>query len=254
MKRIGKNTILVFFTAAILLFGITGCAKADTNSKESFSVAHETTAESDEYLEINLDLPALSGFETAPEINKMIAKSMDAAKKEVEEAAESMKEAGGGAAKAGLGSSFQYSQSGDIVSLWIMWSNYTGGAHGLYWIEPYTFNISTNEIYQFQSLFQKGKDLSMITDKILSEITESQDYYFPEAKETVKNYKGGYPFYINGNKITVFFSLYEIAPYAAGIRYFEFDAEELKELLKPEIYNAIKDTEPVETGESDADN
>lgn len=45
----------------------------------------------------------------------------------------------------------------------------------------------------------------------------------------------------------VFFSLYDITAYAGGIQYFDMDAEELKELLKPEIYEAMKGAVAIDT-------
>lgn len=65
--------------------------------------------------------------------------------------------------------------------------------------------------------------------------------------ESVKNYKNEFEFYINGDQLVVFFSLYDITAYAGGIQYFDMDAEELKELLKPEIYEAMKGAVAIDT-------
>lgn len=150
--------------------------------------------------------------------------------------------------KAGLHSNYLHSKNGDLVSLWMMVDNYTGGAHGLYWIEPYTFNILLGERYDFIGLFREGNaSAALVTDQILNTITKNPELYFESAEESVKNYKNEYPFYINGNQLVVFFSLYDIAPYAGGIQFFDFDAEELKDILKPEIYEAMKDATQVDT-------
>ena len=244
MKRKLYQFIATLFLL-VLILGMVGCSEVDQDVGNTFTIESQVTKESLDHLEINLDLPMVSGFGAADMINREINDSVVAAKVEVEDAAAIMK-ADGSQLSAGLGSSFQYSQSGDIVSIWIMMDNYTGGAHGLYWLETYTFNTATNEIYALGSIFQDGKNYtSVMNDKFVSVINEAPDNYFPSAVETVLSYNGDLPFYINGNTIVVYFSLYEITPYAAGIQYFEFDAEELKDLLKPEIFNAIKDTEPV---------
>lgn len=98
-----------------------------------------------DFLEIDLSIPVLSGFDSAETINKEIAESIAAARAEVEDAA-SMMEPFQSQLKAGLHTNCLYSKNGDLVSLWMMFDNYTGGAHGLYWIEPYTFNTATGEI------------------------------------------------------------------------------------------------------------
>jgi len=243
------SRIFSLFTAVILVLtlaaGMTGCKKPDTT--EGFSIESDITKESLDYLEINLDIPVVSGFEAAAEINSTINERIAEARVEVEDAAEIMKNEGS-QMKAGLGSSFLYSKSGPILSIWIMMDNYTGGAHGLYWLETYTFNTKTNEIYDFSDLFNEGSDyITVINNKLISEINKTPENYFPTAAETIVSRNGDLSYFINGDKIVVFFSLYDIAPYAAGIRYFEFDADEINYLLKPEIYEAIKDSAPIKT-------
>jgi len=242
----GRQT-MVAFLITILIFGFSGCFHHDKPVSSSFSIKDQVIQESSEHKEIDLVLPLLSGFDAAEKINLQISESVETAKSEVDDAA-SMMETDGSQMKAGLNSGYLYSKSGNLVSLWIMMENYLGGAHGLYWIEPYTFNYSTNEIYHFSDLFREGNaSAELVTDLILEKIKKNPDLYFPSAAETVKNYQNDYDFYLNGNQLVVFFPLYDIAPYAGGIQFFDFSAEELKGVLKPEIYEAIKDSEPVDT-------
>lgn len=246
MKKIFNIFVIVLFIITLSI-GFAGCVKKESKAEKSFSIQHELSRESDDYLEINLDLPVVSGFEAAAKLNEEISTSVAAAKSEVKDAADALK-AEGSQAIAGLGSNFLYSKNGDIVSIWIMMNNYTGGAHGLYWLNTYTFNTKTNEIYTFDNLFKEGEDYTtVIRNKIISEIKKAPDYYFPGAVDTIASYSGEFPFFINGNKIIVYFGLYDISPYAVGIRYFEFDADEINYLLKPEIYEIIKDATPIKT-------
>ncbi|MEL7656485.1 MAG: DUF3298 domain-containing protein [Bacillota bacterium] len=231
----------------LLLFSFIGCANKSKPVSTSFSIKGEVTEESTDFKELSLNVPVLSGFDAAETINKEINNSVAAAIAEVEDAASLMVK-DGSRLKAGLEVNYLYSKSGDIVSLWVMMENYLGGAHGLYWVEPYTFNYYTNEIYHFRDLFLEG-DVSaeLVEEKIIYKIQENPDLYFESAVETVKHYENDLPFYINGNKVIVYFPLYDIAPYAGGIQFFDFDAEELKVLLRPEIYESIKTGEPVDT-------
>ncbi|MDD4583391.1 MAG: RsiV family protein, partial [Eubacteriales bacterium] len=87
--------------------------------------------------------------------------------------------------------------------------------------------------------------LENVVNKIIKEI-EGNDSYFETAVETVNSYGGNFNFLINGDQIIVYFPLYEIAPYAAGIQGFTFTLEELAQDLKPEITNAMEGQEPKE--------
>jgi len=238
-----KKRILIL----LLLITLGGCGDTGKPVSSSFAIEGQSTEESPGFLEIDLSVPLLSGFDSAEAINKEIAESIDAARAEVEDAA-SMMESDQSQLKAGLHSNYLYSKNGDLVSLWLMLDNYTGGAHGLYWIEPYTLNIASGEIYNFRGLFQEGDaSASLVTDKILNRIKENPELYFESAAETVKNYQNEFQFYINGDQLVVFFSLYDITAYAGGIQYFDIDAEELKDLLKPEVYEAMKGAVAIDT-------
>ena len=50
---------------------------------------------------------------------------------------------------------------------------------------------------------------------------------------------GNYNYYIDGDKLVVYFGLYDIAPYAAGLRHFTIDSSEIKDILKKEIYTIV---------------
>lgn len=60
------------------------------------------------------------------------------------------------------------------------------------------------------------------------------------------DYDGNYSFLINGDELIVYFQLYEIAPYVAGMQSFSFSENELESFLKPEIANAMEGQDPVD--------
>lgn len=83
-----------------------------------------------------------------------------------------------------------------------------------------------------------------VTNKILEEITGG-DYYFETAADKVIGYENDYPFFINGEELIVYFQLYELAPYVAGMQSFSFSVDELESFLKPEIAIAMEGKDPL---------
>lgn len=243
-----KTNKYCLFLLLILLtaLGFSACgADSGTTGNGKLDIKSTFIQEEGEHLDIDVEIPKLSGFPNEKELNEKITSEMEAAVAEVKDAAAMMSEHGSNFS-ATLHSNYQYFNNGDIASVWINWDNYTGGAHGLYWINSYTFNTVTGELYSFPQLFKEGSQgLEYAIDKIIKEI-ENNNSYFETAVEAVNSYDGNFNFLINGNQITVYFPLYEIAPYVAGIQGFTFTLEELAQDLKPEIVNSMEGQEPVE--------
>lgn len=224
-----------------MAFGLWGCGDKANSATGGFGIEPTYIQESAEHLDIQVQLPVLSSFPGAEELNRIIKDKADALTAEVREAGTALEELESAAA-AGLHSEYQYFRSGPIVSLWINWDNYTGGAHGLYWVDSYTFNTETGERYSFPGLFAEGKGgVEYVTREILEDIRD--DGYFDTAADTINNYQGDYQFLINGDELIVYFPLYDITAYAAGIQSFDFDLEELSPYLKPEIADAMRGQE-----------
>ena len=241
-----KTNMHYLFILLILLtaLGLYGCGE-DSITTGKLDIQSTFIQEEEEHLSINVEIPKLSGFPNAKELNQNITSKMEAAVAEVKDAAAMMSEQGSNFS-ATLHSNYQYFNNEDIASVWISWDNYTGGAHGLYWIDSYTFNTATGELYSFPQLFkEESRGLENVVNKIIKEI-EGNDSYFETAVETVNSYGGNFNFLINGDQIIVYFPLYEIAPYVAGIQGFTFTLEELAQDLKPEITNAMEGQEPKE--------
>lgn len=238
----------ILFFIIILLFvtgGLWGCKSNISLPKENtFSVESSYLQESGEHLSINAEYPVLKGFPGADVLNSEIKGKVLAAAEEVGNAADEMENRDGFSAT--LNSSYGYFNNDDLSSLWMLWDNYTGGAHGLYWIDSYNLNTSTGDIYFFPDIFQDAEmGIEYITARILKEVQDPEKGFFDSASETVKNYHGNYNFIINGDQLIVYFPLYDIAPYVAGIQHFDFTARELESMLKPEISQTMLD-QPVQ--------
>lgn len=242
MKRIAAVLLVV-----TLLISFVPCVFADDN----FKVSHTEIKSNDDIKTIDVVLPIFEGFNGADGINKKVlnialdaigdanstAKAMLPLKKELMEKGETA-----ASMVVYMNMTYDYVKLGEMLSVQLNIDSYYGGAHGTNQILSITSNTSTGEIYEFKDLFKEDADYnSVITNFILQEIEKDPETYFPDYEETIIGKNGNYEFYIDGGKLVVYFGLYDIAPYAAGIRYFINDSVDIKDILKDEVYNSIKD-------------
>jgi|GEM_PF-895244 len=251
MKKILSFALsLVFFLSTFTIY-------AETSAKEGVSVDVRKIEVNEEDLDIKIIYPYLSGFKAAEKLNDTFQKSninsiafIREAQKDIKDFKEQQKKAGEEISEIGvsLESYFEYNFSGNILSLIFNSYNYTGGAHGMSYIESYTVNTKTNEIYStFDSLFNSRSNYKkIILDKIYKMIDKEKELYFDDAKQTVAAMNSDYNFYIDGNKLVIYFGLYELRPYAGGMPVFEIDAKELKGYLKDDIYNQMINSKPLQ--------
>lgn len=221
-------------------------------AEDSFSVQHTVIKANEGILSINIAVPYFEGFKNSDEINRQIRNIVADFIGEIRAVSKSLEEYKNELIESGeepfdwettLLINYDYSRNGDILSVKLDVYSYLGGAHGMNYIYPFTINTKTGEIYTFKSLFKENTNSNeIITNFILDEIEKHPDmYFFDDYKETIKNKDGEYNYYIDGDKLVIYFDLYDIAPYAAGMPKFTIDADDIKELLKDEVYNSIKD-------------
>ncbi|MGL6105158.1 PdaC/SigV domain-containing protein [Romboutsia sp.] len=132
--------------------------------------------------------------------------------------------------------------SDNMLSLVIEYYKYSGGAHGYY--EDITYNIDSRDgkILSFKDLFKEESNYKNIIDKEIRNQIENiikKDpqydgvYEFNGVKDNTK-------FYIQDDNIVVYFDLYEIAPYAAGIPEFPINIKVVNHILKDEYIEFLK--------------
>ncbi len=230
---------------------------AETSVNESVKVEVRKIETTEEDLGIKIIYPYLSGFNAADKLNDTFQKNninsvafIREAHVEIKDIKEQQKKAQEQVSSIGvsLESYFDYNFSGSILSLIFNSYDYTGGAHGMSYIGSYTVNTKTNEIYStFGSLFNTSSNYKkVILDKIYKQIDKEKEWYFEDAKKTVAAMNSDYKFYIDGDKLVIYFGLYELRPYAGGMSIFTIDAKELKGLLKSDIYNQMINAKPLD--------
>lgn len=227
MKKSGYRFAAIFLAGVLLLSS--GCAargKADRPAAapaDPFAVTVSLTNRKEDHILIQTAIPVFSGFQAADALNEKIKKVSEDGLAQLRQDTKDIAETPG-AGSLYYGSYFDYTRSGELLSVWITSEDYSGGAHGMRWMHPFTVNTRTGESYaSLSSLFRDpDTELKKVTDRILEQIQKQPDNYFPDAAKTVGEKNGNYSFYLDGSNLVVFFDLYEILPYAGGFATFSF--------------------------------
>ena len=131
---------------------------------------------------------------------------------------------------------------GRVLSLYFNTSTYTGGAHGIYVGSAYVFDTETGSLLSLDRITPDYEAFSaLVVEKMLeqahadadlsaaiSSFIEEKDWAFSFARLLREG-----SWYLDENGLVLFSTLYELAPYAAGIQSFTVSYEELGELLDP---------------------
>lgn len=233
MKKCVSAFTALFLVVSMLFAG--GCSSTKEAGSQ-LTVDVNITDRTEDGVSIKTAVPQFGGFDAAEQLNAKIQDVIDAGIAEVDQAKKDLdKNPERPLVPLLYESFFDYSSNEDVLSTYLTNYNYTGGAHGMTYLSPFTVNLKTGECYStLGSLFtepEAGK--KQITEKILAQIKENPDEYFPEAQETVQEKNGDFHFYLEGDDLVVYFDLYDIAPYVAGIQYFRFPLKDLS--VKPEL-------------------
>lgn len=130
----------------------------------------------------------------------------------------------------------------NAISILIKYYKYSGGAHGYYEYVPYNIDLRSGNNLTLKEIFKVDVDYKTIINKeIENQIKElgkkekglDQVYEFYGIKENQK-------FYLEDGKIVIYFDLYDIAPYAAGIPEFPIVVENLKNQIKENYLELLK--------------
>ncbi len=127
-----------------------------------------------------------------------------------------------------------------VLSLYFNTSTYTGGVHGMYGGSAYVFDTETGALLTLDQLTPDYEAFSaLVVQKMLeqahsdenlsaaiSSFIEEKDWAFSFVKLLREN-----SWYLDENGLVLFSTLYELAPYAAGIQSFTVSYDELGELL-----------------------
>ncbi|HQA08297.1 MAG TPA: S-layer homology domain-containing protein [Syntrophomonadaceae bacterium] len=112
--------------------------------------------------------------------------------------------------------------SDGFLSLYIDYYSYTGGAHGFTDRRAYNIDLTTGRELRLSDLFAPDFNyISIINEEIKKQIQAGDEIFF-DGELGFQSITENQPFYIEEGNLVIYFGLYEIAPYAAGIQEFRF--------------------------------
>jgi len=112
-------------------------------------------------------------------------------------------------------------QKDNLLSISAFYYSYTLGAHGHILQRAYNFNLLNGEEILLSDILKEKKDyVDIINQEIRRQMELNPQKYFTEWS-VFQSISEEQPFYLIEDGIVVYFGLYEIAPYASGIRYFK---------------------------------
>lgn len=231
-----KGRIFLFFLFMLLVISISVTAIQD-----NVVVAPKKFNKSNEMIIVDLTIPKISGMgnkEKETSINDIFDKEANSAYEEVEKQAKEDYEQSKKYNitftnyEANYSYLISYNKNG-ILSIPVDISTYTGGAHGITVRKSNNFNIHTGEKLLLKDLFNEGYNYKGIFNNIINaEINKNKDNYFDGSFKGVKDDSD---YYLNNKGIVVYFQLYEIAPYAAGMPEFLIPYSKINKGLNYEL-------------------
>ena len=176
------------------------------------------------YLDINVVVPQINGISNKKQediVNDKVIKWTENWINEVKQIAdEYFKDKPSPLMPYQLYARYKVTNNSDIISFYIDYYQFSGGAHGITNRIAYNIEKSSGNEMQLKDIFKDNYNYKDIINKEISrEISKDPDRYFT-GKDGFNGIGDNQNFYIKNNKVVIYFGLYEIAPYAAGISEF----------------------------------
>lgn len=219
---------MCFLVILILLINIKSYPQAVLKSSglnednSNIKVVDKIYKSKNSYLDINVIIPQLTGMSDKKQedlVNDKIIKWTENWINEVKQIAdEYFKDKTAPLMPYQLYARYKLTNNSDIISFYIDYYQFSGGAHGITNRIAYNIEESTGMEMQLKDIF-KGDYKDVINKEISRQISKDPDRYFT-GKDGFNGIGDNQSFYIKNSKLVIYFGLYEIAPYASGISEF----------------------------------
>lgn len=205
----------------------------DDGDNPQVAIVDKVYKSKDQYIEIDVTIPQIDNLdnkEGEKKINDEITKWTEDWIKDVKLISDEF-------FKDGVPPSFPYqlfakyvtTSTKNPLSFYIDYYQFTGGAHGMTTRVAYNVDKNKGVKLELKDLFKANYDYKSVIDKEINrQIKKDPDKYFT-GKEGFNGIKDDQHFYIRDNEVIIYFGLYEIAPYAAGILEFNIPVKVFKD-------------------------
>lgn len=249
-----KLTAIIILITGILMISVLNFAQVrevfELNIKDA-SVDTKVINKDNKFIEANLKIPVLiiTNKQMQSAINKKIESDIiEFYNKSFKEAQSYFNDFPEQENQFAISSDFEVKKNTDkVFSILIKYYIYSGGAHGIYEYVPYNIDLTSGKVFILKDIFKENsKYQEVINEEIRKQIRDlnvknnlpedsTQLYSFNGIKEAEK-------FYLEDDKIVVFFNLYDIAPYVAGIPEFSIGRDVVENIMSPNYVDTIFST------------
>lgn len=220
MKRILASLISIFIINTYSNYPQYMLIKKVNQNVENAIIVDKSIKEIRQYIKIDGEIPQIIGLsnkKSQDEINNEIVNYTNMWIKENKDASEEFQPQ----IPYELMASYIVTNNNKILSFYIDYYQFNGGAHGITNRKGYSIDIETSTKLKLEDLFKEGFDYrSYINNIISTEIDKNKDFYFI-GKEGFNGIEDNQGFFIRDNKLVIYFDYYKIAPYVAGMPEFE---------------------------------
>lgn len=132
--------------------------------------------------------------------------------------------------------------SDNMLSIKVEYYKYSGGAHGYYEDVSYNIDMRNGTDIKLSDLFKESSDYkNVINTEIRRQIEElvKKDPQYNGIYE-FNGINDNQKFYIQDSNVVIYFDLYEIAPYPAGIPEFPINIKVINHIVKDEYIGIFK--------------
>jgi hypothetical protein len=195
------------------------------------SVSGEHVVEGSSICVVNLQIPTIRGlsnvaFESF--VNSEIKSAIESYRNEIEEMADEAYEASKGQEwpfrTFSVYVTYDAYLSDGILSIDMIFSEYTGGAHPGAARRTYNIDVNGNHMVSFKSLFPDEAFESRLNSLLAEEIGKREDLWL----DSFKGVEPDQGFYLKAGRLNVYFQPYDIGPWSSGMPEFVFNMDELR--------------------------
>jgi Predicted secreted protein len=225
------------------VYSLTINVTAPTVKPSAVTVSTRAVKNESDYMSVDLSIPVINGLADQAiqsDLNARFEKDaidlQDKLQTEIDSYVKYNQENGFPIRPYDLTTQYQECYQNDaLLSLYVDYYQYTGGAHGATDRRPYNIDLKTGQDVALKDLFQSGYDYkTLINARINEQIAAQPDIYF-SGDMGFKGITEDQRYYIKDGFLVVYFSQYEIAPYASGIPEFKIPLTDLKDGLRADL-------------------